>query len=202
MFYNTLKNNHNLKYNPFKSCIVPRPIGWISTLSKENIVNLAPYSYFNAVSDIPPIIMFASSRKDSLFDKDTLTNIEQTKEFVVNIASYDSREILNLTSKQLPHNVSETEEFKIKTSDSYLVKAPRVTEALINLECKHLKTIELDIENKKASSKIIFGHVVGIHIDDSIIDEGKINIAKLKPLARLGYDQYAYIDKIFTLSKA
>jgi flavin reductase (DIM6/NTAB) family NADH-FMN oxidoreductase RutF len=201
MFYNTRLNNHNLPFNPFKSCIVPRPIGWISSLSKQGIVNLAPYSYFNAVADIPPIVMFASSPKADSSDKDSLRNIEENGEFVVNIASYHLREQVQLSSNNLAHDVSEADHFSIKTVPSNLVKPPRVKQALISLECQYLKTIDLEVEGKKASSKIILGHVVGIYIDDLILSDGKIDIAKLKPIARLGYNEYAVITEIFKMER-
>ena len=107
MFFDTKLNNHNLPYNPFKACVVPRPIGWISSIDKNGIVNLAPYSYFNAVADIPPIIMFASGYNPDGSIKDSLRNIEATGEFVVNVASYDLRDQMNLSSSALPHGVSE-----------------------------------------------------------------------------------------------
>lgn len=196
MFYSTLNNNHNLKYNPFKSCIVPRPIGWISSLNKDKKVNIAPFSYFNAVADIPPTIMFASSFKENGAHKDTLVNILEHKEFVVNIASYDSRELLNLSSLELPYEVSEAEHFNIDLEPSYLISTPRIKEAKIALECEFIKNVELD-----ASSIITFGKVIGVYIEDHILTEGKIDIAKLKPIARLGYDEYALIDNIFKMKR-
>jgi flavin reductase (DIM6/NTAB) family NADH-FMN oxidoreductase RutF len=169
MFYDTKLNNHNLKYNPFKSCIVPRPIGWISTKSEEGIVNLAPYSYFNAVADIPPVIMFASGYYPDGTDKDSIRNIEATGEFTVNIASYGMREQVNHSSAALAHNVSEAEEFNIEMEASKFIKPPRVKAALISLECKYLKTVSIEVDGKSASSKMILGHVIGIHIDDNIL---------------------------------
>lgn len=201
MFYNTEENNHNLLYNPFKSCIVPRPIGWISTISKNKIVNIAPFSYFNAVSDSPPVLMFSSSFKTDGSDKDTVRNIEETGEFVFNIVTYDLQQQMLKSSTPLPYDVSEALEYNIETSDSLIVKPPRIKSSPINLECKYIKNTTLSIGNKSCGVKVIFGHVVGVHIDDSIIEDGKINIKKIRPISRLGYDQYAVIDEIFSMRK-
>ncbi len=201
MFYDTKLNNHNLQHNPFKSCIVPRPIGWISSQDQDGIVNLAPYSYFNAVADIPPVVMFASGFHLDGSIKDSLRNIEATGEFVVNIASYDLREQVSQSSAVLPYGVSEAEAFNIEMTKSILVKPPRVKAAAISLECKYLKTIALEVEGKPASSQLVLGHVVGVYIEDRIIVDGKIDINKLKPIARLGYNEYAVIDKIFKMTR-
>lgn len=201
MFYDTKLNNHNLKYNPFKSCVIPRPIGWISSQSSSGIVNIAPYSYFNAVSDIPPIIMFSSSLNKCEAEKDSLINIEETGEFVVNIASYNLREKINQSSASLPHNISEAKEFNIETEPSIMIKTPRVKDSLISLECKYLQTISINVEGEKASSKLVLGHVIGIYIEDKIIVDGKIDVTKLKPIARLGYDEYAVINEVFKMNK-
>ena len=197
MFYDTKLNNHKMKYNPFKACLVPRPVAWISSVNNQGIVNIAPYSYFNAVADIPPTIMFSSSNKSDGFDKDSVRNIEGTGEFVVNIASYCLRDKLNQSSSPLDHGISEAEVFAIETVSSIMVKPPRIKQAAISFECKHLKTIALE----DAKTKIILGSVVGIYIDDEIITDGKVDIIKLRPLARLGYNEYTFIEKTFTMDR-
>lgn len=198
MFYNTKLNDHKLPYNPFKACVVPRPIGWISTQNDQGIVNLAPYSYFNAVSDVPPIVMFSSSVHPDGVEKDSLRNIEASGEFVVNIASYGSHEQVNLSSSNLPYGVSEADHFNIEMLRSILVKPPRVKSAFVSLECKHLKTVALE----PSSCKMILGEVVGIYIDDNVLTDGKVDIAKLRPIARLGYNEYAVIDKVFKMTRS
>lgn len=198
MFYET-KNHHNLKYNPFKSCIVPRPIGWISTINNNGKVNIAPYSYFNAVADSPPMVMFATSKKDDSNSKDSITNIELNGEFVVNISNYDLKEEMRLSSTSLPYDVSEAEEFNIEVEPSHYIKVPRIKSSPISLECNYVKTINLDFGDHIVSSEIVIGHVIGIHIADDIIVDGKIDINKLRPIARLGYDQYAIIDHVFSM---
>ena len=201
MFFDTRLNNHKLPYNPFKSCVIPRPIGWISSISSQNIVNIGPYSYFNAVSDIPPVIMFASAWKEDGSKKDSLRNIEETKEFVVNIATYDLHEEVNQTSASLPYNVSEAEQFNLKMIPSNLVKVPRIKLSPISLECKFISTFVPEIDGKKVSSIVVFGHVIGINIDDNIITNGKIDTTKLKPLARLGYDEYTVVKELFKMNR-
>ena len=198
MFYNTAQNNHNLPYNPFKACIVPRPIGWISSQNKQGQINLAPYSYFNAVSDVPPMVMFVSSPHPDGTQKDSLRNIEETGEFVVNIASFGLHEQVNLSSSALPYGTSEAEHFNIETAPSNLVKPPRVKASAISLECQYLKTVDLD----PSECKMIIGQVIGIYIDDNVLTDGKVDIAKLKPIARLGYNEYALIDQVFKMTRA
>ncbi len=202
MFYDTNLNNHGLKHNPFKSCVVPRPIAWISTISENSTINLAPYSYFNAVSDIPPVIMFSSGKKPDGESKDSIQNIIKTKEFVVNVCSYDCRFKINDSSQFLPYGVSEAEKFDIELAESNIVKVPRVRLAKIALECKLVKTESLVVDGDVISGEVVFGHVIGIYIDDLIIEDGKVSIEKLKPISRLGYDEYAMIDNIFKMNRS
>lgn len=201
MFYKTSNNDHNLKYNPFKACVVPRPIAWVSSIDEHGVVNLAPYSYFNAVSDIPPVVMFSSSKKKNGDEKDTIKNIEKMGEFVVNIATYELHQQMSLSSSPLNYGVSESNEFGIEMDDSHFVKVPRVKLSPISLECKFLETKLIAIDGVNISSTIIFGHVIGIRIDDNVLHDGKIDTEKLKTIARLGYDEYAVIDHIFKINK-
>jgi flavin reductase (DIM6/NTAB) family NADH-FMN oxidoreductase RutF len=196
MFYKT-NENHNLRYNPFKACIVPRPIGWITTISNNGVVNLAPFSYFNAVSDAPPVIMFSSSVKKDGDDKDTVKNIEQNGEFVFNIATYDLHDQMLQSSEPLPYGVSEVEEYGIATVPSKLVKPPRIALSPINLECRHIKTVTLDVGGVNPGVKVIFGHVIGCHIDDAVLVDGKVDLKKVRPIARLGYNEYSVVDNIY-----
>lgn len=201
MFFDTSSSQNKLQYNPFKACVVPRPIAWISSINESGIVNIGPYSYFNAVSDIPPVIMFSSGYKKDNLLKDSIRNIEKTKEFVVNIVTEDLAQIMQDTSAELEYGISEADIFNIEMSSSNLVNPPRIKRSPINLECRYINTIDLEVDNKPISSKLIFGHVVGINIDDSIITDGKVDILKLKPVTRLGYNQYSVIDSFFTLQK-
>ncbi len=201
MFFDPKVKNPSLKYNPFKSCVIPRPIGWISTKSKEDIVNIAPYSYFNAVADSPPVIMFSSTLKEDGEVKDSLKNIEETGEFVVNIVTFSNLEKMLFSSANLPHNHSEALEFDIELANSKIINVPRIMDSPIALECKYLKKIDIEVDNKKSSCQMILGHVVNIYIDDKIIKDGKIDVESIQLVTRLGYDEYAVIKDIFKMKK-
>ncbi len=143
MFYKP-KKGHPFSIDPYKSLIFPRPIGWISSISKKGVTNLSPYSYFNTLADDPPQVMFSSGALiDSNGYKDSLTNILATKEFVVNFATLKTRDLMNLSSIDAPKDVDEFSFAKIKKRQSKLVKAPSVADSPVNLECKLLKTIKL-----------------------------------------------------------
>lgn len=201
MFFDPQGKSSTLKYNPFKSCIIPRPIGWISTMSRENIVNVAPYSYFNAVSDSPPIVMFSSSLKEDGEYKDSIRNIEATGEFVVNIASlHNINKIIN-SSVNLPHNNSEASQFDIELAESKLIQVPRVRTVPIALECKFIKKIEIDVEDLKSNCQMLLGHVVNIYIDDKVIKDGKIDVESMQIIARLGYDEYTIIKDVLRIKR-
>lgn len=197
MFYETSSNDHGLPHNPFKAIVSPRPIGWISSLDAKGRTNLAPYSFFNAVGDRPPIVMFSSSGY-----KDSAANVEATGEFVCNMASWDLKDEMNVSSAAVPSETSEFELSGLEMAASRLVRTPRVARAVTALECKHLQTIKLtDLEGAETENWIVFGQVVGIHIDDSIIVNGKVDVTRYKPLSRLGYMEYAAITEVFEMSR-
>ena len=202
MFYETEKNNHGLPHNPFKSLIVPRPIGWISSQDENGNVNLAPYSYFNALCDNPPMVMFSTtnSRSEGVI-KDTLHNVETQGEFVVSMATYELREALNLSSAPLPRGENEFSFTQLETLPSTLVKPPRIKGSPIHLECIYHQSIQLPVNSNGDTNRVVIGRVVGVHIDDNLITNGKIDIAKIKPIARLGYMEYAVIDNIFNMQR-
>jgi flavin reductase (DIM6/NTAB) family NADH-FMN oxidoreductase RutF len=186
MFYETSANAHGLPHDPFKALVTPRPIGWISAISEKGEVNLSPYSFFNAVSERPPMVAFSSSGK-----KDALTFIEETGEFVCNLATYDLREQMNLTSAVLPRGENEMEHAGLTPAPSRLVKPPRVADALAALECKWLQTVPLHpLSGGDPSYYLVIGQVVGIHIDDRYIVNGLVDTAAMRPIARSGYRDY------------
>ena len=205
MFYEPKKKNHGLSKNPFNSLVIPRPIGWISTVDSKGVLNLAPYSFFNAVCYSPPTVMFSAgigSANDRT--KDSARNVENTGEFVCNMATWSTREKMNQSSATLPAEVDEIALTKLTPVPSAMVSAPRIAEAPVHLECKYLKTVEIPGWNKTDIYKIIFGEVIGINIsDDFITDDGLIDIGKMKPIGRLGYNDYTKIDvdSIFTLDR-
>jgi len=201
MFYET-KDPHGLKHNPFKSLIVPRPIGWVSTVDARGVVNLAPYSFFNGVGSDPPTVMFASEGTHTEGDfKDSATNVRETGEFVCNLATWELREPMNATSEHVPRSVDEFELAGLTPSASRLVAPPRVAESPVHLECTHLQTVELPSNDPERPTLVVFGRVVGIHIDDSIISDGMIDMGVFKPIARLGYTDYTMVDNVFTMRR-
>jgi len=197
MFYETKDNSHGLPHDPFKSCIVPRPIGWITTLSRDGVVNLAPYSFFNGAALNPPMVMFSSNGPE----KDTLVNCEQTGEFVANLATWELRDQMNETSAQVDPAVDEFTLAELEAVPARLVKPPRVKAAPIHMECLYHQTVELPCDVPGERNAIVLGRVVGIHIDDAVLTDGLVDMAKLKPIARLGYMDYTRVDLVFTMKR-
>jgi flavin reductase (DIM6/NTAB) family NADH-FMN oxidoreductase RutF len=185
MFYEPAKNNHGLRYTPFKALVAPRPIGWITTMAANGAVNLSPYSYFNAVSDEPDIVVFSSHGY-----KDAITFAEETREFVCNLATWDLREAMNATSAPLPRGESELEFAGLTAAPCQLVRPPRVAESPVALECKWLRTVPLEPLAGPAVYHMVIGEVVGIHIDDRFIVDGLVDTAAMRPIARAGYREY------------
>ncbi len=201
MFYET-KDHHGLKHNPFKSLVVPRPIGWISSQDGNGVVNLAPYSFFNGVASEPPTVMFSSNGVHSEGSyKDSVKNVRDTGEFVCNLATWEIREAMNTTSAMVARSVDEFELSGLTPVPSRLVKPPRVKESPVHLECKYLQIVELPCDKPEQSNLVVFGQVVGIHIDDSIISDGMIDMNVFKPIARLGYFDYSVVDNVFSMRR-
>jgi flavin reductase (DIM6/NTAB) family NADH-FMN oxidoreductase RutF len=188
-----------LKFSPFKALVVPRPIGWITSMDSKGNVNLAPYSYFNAVSEDPPCVMFCPNDYDGGRAKDTRLNIEETGEFVCNMVSWDQREEMSATAGPLPRGVNEMTHAKLAAEPSVKIRPPRVRGAPAHLECKYLQTISLPQGKGKYQSFIVIGQVVGINICDDVIIDGRVDILKFKPVARLGYKDYTVVDSQFTM---
>lgn len=197
MFYDAVTNSHGLEFDPFKALVAPRPIGWISTLGKNGVVNLAPYSFFNAVGTDPHYVMFSSGGR-----KDSQRNAEETGEFVCSLATYDLRDAMNRTSQHVGPEVDEMALAGLTPAPSKLVAPPRVKESPVAFECRYWRTINLPgHDGEPGTHSIVLGKVVGVHIDDAAITDGKVDVTKLKPLARLGYRDYAVIDEVFTLDR-
>lgn len=198
MFYSTDENNHGLKHNPFKALVAPRPIGWISSLSAKGEINLAPYSFFNGISDIPPFVMFSSAGH-----KDSLNNIEETGEFVCSLATYDLKDQMNMTSADVKPDVDEMALAGLTPAPSQLVKPPRVAESPVALECTFYQSIPLpgNEDPDREGYIVVIGRVVGIHIDESVVTDGKVDMAKLRLLARLGYMDYTVVDNVFSMGR-
>jgi len=200
MFYEPVKNNHGLAHDPFKSCVVPRPIGWISTLGVDGVPNLAPFSQFQNLTFDPPYVMFAANQTTDGRRKDSVVNAEQSGEFVYNMVTYDLREAMNLSAQQVPPEVDEFELAGVTKAPSKLVKAPRVAESPVHFECRYYQTIRLPGNSAMGTVDIVIGQVIGIHIRDEFIQpDGKLNILKIRPIARLGYYDYTSVDSIFEM---
>lgn len=192
-----------LPHNPFKALVAPRPIGWITTLDSAGTVNLAPYSFFNAVSDTPPIVFFAPNGKSRATGvKDSQANAEETGEFVCNLVTLDLKDEMNATSAPVGPEVDEAALAGLEMIPSELVAPPRVKASPVHLECRYIQTLELPCTLADAGNYVVFGEVVGIHIDESVINEkGLVDVTRYKPLARLGYMDYAVVEQVFSMTR-
>jgi flavin reductase (DIM6/NTAB) family NADH-FMN oxidoreductase RutF len=187
---------HRLPHDPFKAIVAPRPIGWISSADPDGRVNLAPYSFFNAFCDAPPIIGFSSGGR-----KDTQRNVEATGEFVFNLATRRHAAAMNLTSAPFPHGVNEFEAAGLAAAPSRLVKPPRVADAPAALECKLLLVLPLtDLDGRPTHNTLILGQVVGVHIDTAFLTDGLFDITAAGSIARCGYQaDYAEVTQLFEM---
>ena len=186
---------HDLPHDPFKAIIAPRPIGWISTVDEHGRQNLAPYSYFNAVSTRPPAVMFSSEGT-----KDSVRNAMSTREFVCNLATAALAEAMNQSSASVAREVNEFELAKLATAPCRLVRPPRVAASPAALECKVLDVLQLrDLDGQPTDRHVVLGQVVGIHIDESCLENSRFMTAKAVPLARCGYNDYASVTSVFSM---
>jgi len=194
MFYEPAKNNHGLPRDPFKAIVAPRPIGWITSMSAKGEINLAPYSFFNGVSDHPPIVLFSSEGP-----KDSLIFVEETREFVSSLATFDLRK--EVVDREYPRGVNEMIEAGLEPAPSRLVRPPRVAASPCALECRLLEIVSLkDLAGRPVARTVVFGQVVGIHIDDRFINNGRLDTAAMQPIARCGYADYAVVDRVFAMA--
>lgn len=200
MFWKT-DEPHGLPRDPFKSCVIPRPIGWISTISPEGVPNLAPYSFFNGVAGDPPMVMFASGMRSADAPKDSIHNAEQTGEFTCSMVSFDLKEIMNDTSAAYDAAVDEAGHLGIEMEQSELVKPMRVKAAPIHMECTYFDTMELPKDRNGAGNAICVGRVVGVHIRDDFLKDGFVDVEKIRPVARLGYMDYTSVQEVFTMMR-
>ncbi len=200
MYYEPGRTGHGLPFDPFKSCVVPRPIWWISTLGPDGVANLAPFSQFQNITYNPPIVMFAANQTTDGRRKDTTRNAEAEGAFVWNMATYDLREAVNLSAQELPASVDEFEIAGLTKAPSRLVRPPRVAESPIHFECIYMHTLRLPGEGVMGTVDVVFGRVAAIHIADwALTPEGRIDVACLKPLARLGYYEYTFVERVFSM---
>ncbi|RED53950.1 flavin reductase family protein [Aestuariispira insulae] len=206
MFYRP-EDGHGLPHNPFNAIVAPRPIGWISSLDETGSANLAPYSFFNAVAYEPPQVMYASTAapagkmKDGRAVKDTVCNIEKTGEFVVNLVTWDLREAMNKTSVSAEAGQDEFLLAGLEKVPSKVVAVPGVAASPVRLECRMTQIVPLKSADPDTPNLAVFGQVVGIHIDDGVLTDGLLDMAKIGLISRLGYRDYGRVTDIFQMTR-
>jgi len=198
LFFEPHKRDRDLfPWDPFKAMIAPRPVGWISSRNRAGQVNLAPYSFFNAFSGEPPIVGFCSEGP-----KDSQTFAEDSGEFVWNMATWDLREQMNMTSAPLGRGDSEFVHAGLETAPCVLVGAPRVAASPCALECKVTQIVHLVDKDGAPMPRILtLGQVIGLHVDERYVKDGRIDILAMKPIARCGYQDYTAIDRLFPIKR-
>ncbi len=198
MFYETRQRDKTiLPHDPFKAIVAPRPIGWISTRSLDGRINLAPYSFFNGFSSVPPVVGFSSEGL-----KDSASFARESGEFVANLATFDLMKAMSATSAPLPRGDSEFEHAGLTMAPCRLVAAPRVAEAHAALECKVVEVVTLkDHRGQPLENYLVLGEVVAFHIDDALIRDGRFDTAGAQSLARCGYQDYAVVETLISLAR-
>lgn len=201
MFYETDKNDHGLPFNPFKSCVIPRPIGWISTLDRDGRVNLAPFSQFNNIGYDPAYVMFSGGGDvRQTGRKDSTINAIESGEFVCNMATWDLRNEVNISASAVAPDIDEAELAGLEMIPSRLVKPPRVARSPVHLECVFVQALTLPGNTVRNIMTVVIGKVVGVHIKDEVLtSDGRIDVKAIKPLCRLGYMDYAVIEDSFEM---
>jgi flavin reductase (DIM6/NTAB) family NADH-FMN oxidoreductase RutF len=196
MFYEPARG-HGLPHDPFKAIVAPRPIGWISTRSSEGAINLAPYSFFNALSSNPHLVCFSSEG-----EKDSVTFARESGEFAVNLVSRELAERMNLSSVDAPRGMSEFDYAGLTAAPCRLIRAPRIAEAHAALECRVTEILEPNgLDGQKAGVFVVIGEVVGVHIDEAMLTDGLFDIRKAQSLARLGYMDYTAVTEVFAMRR-
>ena len=197
--YEPGRTAHGLRHDPFKSCVVPRPIGWISTRAVDGCDNLAPYSQFTNVSFDPPTVMFCANQANGK-RKDTVVNAEESGAFIWNMATWDLREAVNVSAEQLDRSVDEFERAGLAKTEGLRVAAARVAASPVSFECEYLQTVRIPGNGSMGTVDVVFGRVVVVHIaDDALTEDGRIDILRLRPIARMGYFDYTVVDSCFEM---
>ncbi|TMM55201.1 flavin reductase family protein [Sulfitobacter sabulilitoris] len=196
MFYRP-EDGHGLPHNPFNAIVTPRPIGWISSRDAQGRNNLAPYSFFNGVAYTPPQVMFASTgvKGDQDNTKDSVANIRETGVFCVNIVEYAARDAMNASSATLPKDVDEFAHAGLTPAECEAIDCARIDGAPASLECRMTQIVKIEGD----SNFVVFGEVVGVHMRDDTIVDGRFDIRTFKPLSRLGYRDYTHVTELFEL---
>ena len=195
MFYTTDDNRHGLAHDPFKAIVSPRPIGWIGSKGRDGSINLAPYSFFNAVADRPKLVMFSSAGR-----KDSQRNAAETGVFTCNFVGRDLAEKMNLSSAALPYGESEFDFAGLTAKQAELIDAPYVGEAFAVLECRVTEIMEpKTLSGEPSENVLVFGEVVGIRIDEAIVRDGRLDMSIARPVARMGYMDYSEGSDVFEM---
>jgi flavin reductase (DIM6/NTAB) family NADH-FMN oxidoreductase RutF len=203
MYYEPGVTEHGLRYNPLKACVVPRPIGWITTLSADGVVNLAPFSFFNLLSYDPPFVMFSAGVHEADGGKkDSVANVEATAEFVYSMATWAQKDQMNATARIVDRAVDEMAAVGLEPLPSRLVRPPRVKDSPVHFECRLHQIVRLPGRSPAAEHHVVIGQVVAVHIDDAALTaDGRVDVLKIAPIARLGYQDYAAVESIFQMAK-
>lgn len=203
MYYETDKNDHGLRYNPLKACVVPRPIGWITTLDHAGKINVAPFSFFNLLSYDPPFVMFsAGTHEGDGGTKDTVANVQATGEFVYNMATWAQKDQMSSTAMIIDREVDEMAASGLEPEPSRLVRPPRIKGSPVQFECRLHQVVNLPGRKPSSEHHVVIGHVVAVHIDDrALTADGRVDVLSLRPIARLGYKDYLVVDETFQMEK-
>jgi flavin reductase (DIM6/NTAB) family NADH-FMN oxidoreductase RutF len=201
LFYRPTIDPPPLPYDPFKASVVPRPIGWISTLNPTTgITNLAPYSQFNNLTYDPPYVMFAANQTPSRSRKDSVANAETAGYFGWNLATYPLREHVNASAEFLPADVDEFEHAGLaREMGRVYADLPLVKESPVRFECQYHATLRLPGNPPMGSVDVVIGRVVGVHIAEWCLTDGKVDVRKTQPIARLGYYEYTVVRDVFEM---
>ena len=203
MYYRTATNDHGLRYNPLKACVVPRPIGWITSINAAGLVNLAPFSFFNLLSYDPPFVMFSAGVHEADGGrKDTVKNVEASGEFVYNMATWAQKDQMNETAWIIDRGVDEMAAAGLEPLPSRLVRPPRVKGSPVHFECRLHRIVTLPGRKPSGEHHIVIGQVVAVHIDDAALTaDGRVDVTKIRPIARLGYKDYVCVEQTFEMDK-
>jgi len=200
MHYDPRHDDRPVQFDPFKSCTVPRPIGWLSSISTDGVDNLAPYSQWQNLTFDPPMVMFAANRYPDGRQKDTVVNAENTGWFVWNMATWELREAVNRSAQAFSADIDEFVEAGITKADCIDAPGSRVSESPCHFECRYLSTQFLAGNSPVGGVDVVFAEVVRIHVNDEFIThDGKIDIPQIKPIARMGYYDYCVVEDVFEM---